>query len=105
MISISKIYVTKDNTEESLVRLRDLDKEEGNTIKVSNIFDKHKKLPLLLLNKWHPTTFLILEIMKELCSLMDAPFLSQPTYQSLIKQPNIMGLPRGTLGSPLTPPH
>jgi hypothetical protein len=94
MISVSKIYITKDNTEESLDKLKNLDKEEANTIQVSNILDKHNNnLPLLLLNKWHPTTFLFLEIMKELCTLMDAPFLSQSIYQSLIKQPNIMGLP------------
>jgi hypothetical protein len=41
----------------------------------------------------HPNTFLFMEIIKELCNLLNLNFFTEEQYNIFIKNPNYMELP------------
>ena len=93
IFSISKILVPFENYQESILKFKEVDEDENNNIKVSKIIENIKNINIILINKYHPTTFLFLEIIKHICRHIGVNFFSPNVYHNLIKRPNIMGLP------------
>jgi hypothetical protein len=94
LIRIPSIYLDYNDYDNSLQELKRRENAKSVDITVSTIFEKYRnKNILLMLNIWHPTTFLFLEIMKELCLLMNIEFFRKRQYIFLLKNNNFMGLP------------
>lgn len=64
-----------------------IEKEEkySTKIKVSEIIKKHKDKVLYIRQENHPSTFLYLEILKEICSILGVRFFNQQSYDEIIK--------------------
>jgi hypothetical protein len=93
LIRIPSIYLDYNNYDNSLQELKRRENEKSVDINVSTIFEKYRNKNIqLMLNKFHPTTFLFLEIMKELCLLMNIDFFTKRQYRFLLKNKNFMGL-------------
>ena len=92
IFSISKIFVPFENYQESILKFKEVDENENNNIKVSKIIENIKNINIILINKYHPTTFLFLEIIKHICRHIDVDFFPPKVYHNLIRRPNIMGL-------------
>jgi len=92
MIHISSMHLDYSCYEDSL---KDLQRREENlnvNFKVSNIIEKFKNKKLFL-SKWHPNTFLFLNIVKELCIIINIEFFTDEDYNNLLKNDNIVELP------------
>ena len=55
-------------------------------IRVSEIIKKNKNINLYTKKHNHPCSFLFLEIIKELCDIINVKYYNQETYDSLIKK-------------------
>ena len=95
LISITSIHLDINSYDESINKLKEIDDNNNNTIKVSRIIEKyypHHKL-LLSLSLNHPSTFLFLEILREICSIMNIPFFKENVYNTFCRNSNFMDLP------------
>ena len=54
------------------------------SIKISSIYEKHPSKKLHLKNTNHPTTLVLLEIVKEICTILKLPFYDNETYAKLM---------------------
>jgi hypothetical protein len=86
------IYIEYNNFEDSILELIRRENENGVDIKVSKIFKKYKMYNLMLTVN-HPTTFLFLQLAKEICYFMNINWFKQEDYDEFMKNPNYMGLP------------
>jgi hypothetical protein len=91
LIKIPSIYIDKNNRTESLNELKRRENDKSVDIKVSEIFERYRNVKLML-NKWHPTTFLFLEIVRIICGMINIPFFHEKQYLRLLKNENFMGL-------------
>lgn len=64
-----------------------INKEEkyNTTIRASKIIEKYKDKVLHIGRSNHPTTFIYMEILKEICSLLGIDFFSQESYNEIMK--------------------
>ena len=64
-----------------------IEKEEkyNTKIKISEIIKKHKDKVLYIQQENHPSTFLYLEILKEICSILGVRFFNQQSYDEIMK--------------------
>lgn len=97
-ISISSIHVELNDYDATIKELERRDNDFNNTIKVSAIIkdcieNKNKQIHDLLITIHHPTTFLFMEILIQICSYLNIPFYDENIYLNMIKDYNIMDLP------------
>jgi hypothetical protein len=92
LIKVPSIYFDYNNYEKSINKLIIRENTKNIDIKVSNIFNKFKKYKLMLSPR-HPKTSLFLEMVKELCKLLDIPFFTKEKYKTFIENNNFMELP------------
>jgi hypothetical protein len=91
LISIPSIYVNYNFFDASIIELQKREKEHI-TIPVSDIFLKYRDKQLLLTVN-HPTTFLFLEILRIICSIIGIQFYDDNTYNYYIQNINYLNLP------------
>jgi hypothetical protein len=92
LIKMPSIFFEYSSYDTSLKELIKRETNKNVDIKVSQIIDKYKPRVLMLTNN-HPKTFLFLEIMKEICKILNIEFFSQQKYRQYLNNPNYMGLP------------
>jgi len=93
LIKMPSIYLDYDNYDTSLIELQKRERENKVDIKVSLILEKFKPTNLLLTVN-HPSSFLFMEIMKELCVLLNIEFFGEEEYNKFIQNKNYMNLPQ-----------
>ena len=91
LITIPSIYLIYRDFDNSIKELIKRENENDVDIKVSEIFDKFKHT-ILMLNSRHPKTFLFLEVVKVLCTLLDYDFFTEERYNDFLKNENYMQL-------------
>lgn len=92
LIKLPSIYVNYNDYDNSIKELKYREKINKVDITVSNIIDKFKEDKIVFgIN--HPTTFLFLEIIKELCIVLNINFFEKNEYEKYLKNFNFMGLP------------
>jgi hypothetical protein len=92
LIQISSIYLIYKEYDDSIKKLQDRENNNNSNIKVSYIFEKYRNDNLMLTYN-HPKTFLFLEIIKELCILLNVDFFNKDQYDDFLKNENFMELP------------
>jgi len=92
IIQIPSIYLIYDDFENSIVELIRRENKNNVDVRVSKILMKFRHENLML-TSWHPSTFLFLEITKELCKMINLTFFRQGIYNYLLKNSNYMELP------------
>lgn len=92
LIQLPSIYLDYSNFHTSINKLIEYENKNNVTIPVSNIFNKFKD-DKLMLTCYHPTTFLFMEIIKIICSIIDIDFFTQEQYNHFLSNNNYMGLP------------
>lgn len=95
LIKLPSIYLEKQIYNESLLELKKREELKKVDIKVSEIFEKYKQLDYeqLMLTKYHPTTFLFIELLKILAEMIKIPFYSDEMIDCFMKDTNYMQLP------------
>ena len=91
LIKMPSIYLEYNNYNISIKELELREKINKTDLIVSNIFNKYKGYNLMLTVR-HPNTFLFLEIVKELCRLLQLNFFTRERYNLFLKNPNYMEL-------------
>jgi hypothetical protein len=91
LIKIPSIYLIYRDFDNSIKELIKRENENDVDIKVSEIFYKFKHTTLML-NPRHPKTFLFLEVVKVLCTLLDYDFFTEEQYNDFLKNENYMRL-------------
>jgi hypothetical protein len=92
LIKMPSIFLEYSSYEASLEELIKRETAKNVDIHVSQIIDRNKPRALML-TKNHPNTFLFLEILKEICKIMDIEFFSQRKYAHYVNNLNYMELP------------
>jgi len=92
LIKMPSIYLDYNNYAYSLQELNKREIEKNADIKVSRIINYHKKFRLMITN-YHPNTFLFLEIIKILCTMLKMSFFNFKEYLEFMKNNNYMNLP------------
>lgn len=92
LIQISSIYLIYNDFDNSIKELINRENENNVDIKVSNILYNFKDNNLML-DYCHPKTFLFMEIIKELCNLLNFNFFTEEQYNNFLKNENYMELP------------
>lgn len=86
------IYIEYNNFDESILELINKENKNRVDIKVSKIFQKYKMYNLMLTVN-HAKTFLFLQLVKEICYIMDINWFNQEDYDKFMKNDNHMELP------------
>jgi len=88
------VFDVEKDYDSQIRRLRRKENFKSMEIKAVPYFQKYKdRTEDLMLNYNHPTTFLFLEILREVCLKMDFPFFEDERYNELILERNFMELP------------
>ena len=93
LIKLPSIFFHYDNYDKSLVELQNREIINNVTIRVSQIINKYKTETLMLTYN-HPSMFLYLEILKEICLLINIDFFNKEEYSKFIDDKFDIGLPR-----------
>jgi len=89
---IPSIYINYNDYDNSIKELQYREIKKKVDITVSNIIDKFKEEKIVFRIN-HPTTFLFLEIIKELCIILNISFFEQHEYNKFLENFNFMNLP------------
>lgn len=92
LIKIPSIYLDYGRYDISIKELQTREIEKKADVLASTIFEKNRD-KCLMLTVWHPNTFLFMEVMKEICKIMDIEFFSAEQEAEYLKNNNYMGLP------------
>ncbi len=92
LIKIPSIYLNYSKYTDSLNELKNRETSKNVDLKVSTIIDKFKDKDIMLTVD-HPTTFLFMEIIKELCILLNISFFSKEKETHFLSHRNYMKLP------------
>jgi hypothetical protein len=92
LVKIPSIHLDYSKYDTSIKELQTREIEKKVDVPVSTIFEKHKEKTLMI-TKWHPNTFLFLELMKEICLLLEIDFFSEEQTNEFLKKNNYMELP------------
>ena len=76
----------------SIVELEKRELEKEVDIKVSQIFNKYRSQTLML-TVFHPTTFLFLEVVKEICERLKIEYFNDDQCKRFLEKNNFMELP------------
>jgi hypothetical protein len=93
LIKIPSIYLIYENYDNSIKELQKREDKNNVDIKVSQIFDKYKYKKLVQSDPSHPTTFLFLEILKELCTILKFDYFTKDQEAFFLQNDNHFGLP------------
>lgn len=93
LIQISSIYVDIPNFDSSIQDMVDRENTNNPTLRVSDLLKHFYGKKDTMLNKNHPNTFLLLEIVKELSVMLKVPFFKNPEYNRFLTKRNWMQLP------------
>jgi hypothetical protein len=92
LIKIPSIYLIYEDFDNSINNLIEREIKNNVDVKVSNIFLLFKNTNLMLSCN-HPTTFLFMEIIKQLCLFINIDFFKEEQYNIFLKNENYMELP------------
>jgi hypothetical protein len=92
LIKIPSIQFDYNHFNRSLRELKEREKINNTDIKVSQLFEKFKGYNLMLTPN-HPKTCLFLEVVKELCLLLNIKFFTKKQCMLFLKNSNFMELP------------
>lgn len=92
LIRLPYIYLDYDKEDESIEEMERRETLKNVDVKVSHILKKYRSKNLMLKIN-HPKTFLILEVMKELCSMLSIEFFKCEKYNEFLQNENYIGLP------------
>lgn len=92
LIKIPSIYLDYSNYDHSISELKQREIINNVDISVSNIFEKYREYHMMLTNV-HPNTFLFLEIVDEICRLLNINAFSKEGRDVFLKDNNYMKLP------------
>lgn len=98
LVSITSIFIELDKYQTGVSELLYRDIIQCNTIKVSTMIYEYmkqegKQLSDLLITKNHPTTYLFMVIMEELCNIMGLKPYGRELFNTLVQNRNLMELP------------
>jgi len=92
LIKFPSIFFHYDCYDKSLIELQNRETINNVTIQVSQIINKYKT-KILMHTYNHPNIFLYLEILKEICTLLNIDFFTKEEYSKLIDNKVDIGLP------------
>jgi hypothetical protein len=92
LIIIPSIYLDYSDYEKSIKELQKREIENKVDILVSEIFEKYSEEQIML-SIWHPTTFLFLEIVNEICNILNIDSFSKNTRDHFLQDNNYIQLP------------
>jgi hypothetical protein len=92
LITIPSIYLDYSDYENSIKELQKREIVNKVDILVSDIFEKYREQQLML-TIWHPSTFLFLEIVNEICNILNIETFSKTTREMFLQDDNYMQLP------------
>jgi hypothetical protein len=92
LIQIPSIYLIYSDFDNSIKELIDRENYNNVDIRVSNIFYYHRNVNLMI-NRYHPNTFLFLKIVKAICDLINCKFFTIEQCNKFLKNNNYMELP------------
>jgi len=92
LIIVPSIYLDYSDYENSIKELQKREIHNKVDILVSDIFEKYREQQLML-TIWHPSTFLFLEIVNEICNVLNIETFSKTTREMFLQDDNYMQLP------------
>lgn len=93
LIKVPSIFINYKDYDKSLLELQRRENINNVDIFVSQIIDKNKSKNIMLSIN-HPTTFLFLEVLKEICIILKINFFTNDKYLYYMKNKNFMELPQ-----------
>lgn len=91
-IKLPSIYLNYEKYVSSIAELQTRETEKEVDIKVSAIFNKYRSQRLML-TVFHPTTFLFLEVVKDICDILHITYFSEEQCKRFLQNNNYMELP------------
>jgi hypothetical protein len=92
LIKIPSIHLDYSNYDVSIKELNKRELENKVDIMVSDIFEKYREKRLML-SIWHPNTFLFLELINEICKIINIDTFSEMQRNIFLQDDNYMKLP------------
>jgi len=92
LIKLPSIHLDYTNYDASLRELKNREAENNVDVKVSTIFERHGDKRLML-TIGHPNTFLLLEVVDDLCKVLNIDTLSELKRAVFLRDNNYMKLP------------
>jgi hypothetical protein len=92
LIKIPSVVFFYDNYENSINELKKREEINNVNIKVSDIFENHPNEKLML-TPWHPKSYILLEITKNICKIIGIKFFDNDEYNEFLQNINFMNLP------------
>lgn len=92
LIKMPSIHIDCNNYDVSIIELCKRETKNNVDIKVSDLITKYKTNNRLMLTMVHPTTFLFLEVLKEICIILNISFFSEKQYLYFMTDSNYMKL-------------
>ena len=92
LIKMPSIFLDYANYDESIKELNRREVEKQVDIMVSRIFEKYRD-QCRMLSVWHPNTFLFLEVVNELCKLLNIDTFSEIQRDIFLQDNNYIKLP------------
>jgi hypothetical protein len=92
LIKMSSICLDHSSYKSSLEEMIRRENLKNVDLKITQIIDKNKPRTLMLTTH-HPNTYFFLEIIKEICKILNIEFFSQRKYRKYLNNPNYMELP------------
>jgi hypothetical protein len=92
IIQIPSIYLIYNDFDNSIKELINRENHNNVDIRVSNIFYYFRNTNLMI-NRYHPNTFLFLKIVEIICNLINRRFFTKEQCNKFLKNNNYMELP------------
>lgn len=92
LIKIPSIFLNYSNYDLSIEELKTREKENKVDVTISDIFERHRTHRLML-TPCHPNTFLFLEVVNEICKILNIDSFSETKRNMFLKDTNYMKLP------------
>lgn len=100
MFSLQRVHIDYYNDKShynlylsSIQEIKKREKLNNIDILVSSIFENNTLNLLLLITPNHPTTYVFLKILEQICQLVSVPYLSNDQFVCFMKNTNYMELP------------
>ncbi len=92
LLKIPSMFLDYNDFNNSILEAIKREDEKKVDIRASPIIMAHRDRKLFLIVN-HPTTFLFLEVLREICAALDFTFFEEDKYNHFISNDNYMGLP------------
>jgi hypothetical protein len=93
LTSVQAVHFDIASFQDSLAETKRREALNQIDITVSDIFESYGHTHTLLLTHNHPTTFLLLEILRKICTVLEQPFFSEDQLRTYTSNINYMELP------------